>query len=165
MTSKAYVLDETTILVNGETGADIVLSGENVAGSAGRVSAVKDWGASAHAFLYGWVCEVQWQTGPGQFATLDLYLAEYDESGVPPADIGTADAALGPVEQLRNLRYLGSVVVEANDTTKMVASGTYLSTKRYHQWVIYNTAASSINATDTNFVLKITPRSIQGQAT
>ena len=165
MTSKAYVLEETAILVNGEVSADVALSAEGVADAAGRVSAVQDWGAGPRAFMYDWVCEVQWQATPTQYGTLDIYLAEYDESGVPPGDIGTSDAALGDVDQLRNLRYIGSVTVEDAATTLMVASGSFESTKQYHQFVVLNDGGATINATDSNFVLRVTPKAVQGQDT
>lgn len=163
MTSKVYVLPEPTIKVNGEAGANVALSAEGILTNTGRVSAVQDWGNVARAFEYDWLCTVQWQGTPTQYGTLDIYLAEYDESGLPPGDIGTADAALADLDQLRNLRHIGNVVIEDADTTIMRASGSFESKARYHQYVVHNNGSTTLNATDSNFSLKITPKVIQGQ--
>ena len=167
MTSKAYVLTETSIKVNGEAGAGVALSAEGLVDSTGRVSAQKDWSAGARAFEYDWSCEVLFQATPTQYKTLDLYLATApdNDSTQIDGDIGAADAALGDVDQLRNLQYIGSVVVEDAGTTKMVASGEFSNSKQYHSYVIYNDAGAAINATDSNFILTVTPKAIQGQAT
>ncbi len=167
-TSKAQVLTGTAFLVGGEAGADVALSAEGLASASGRVSDQHDLGASPRSYSFSWSCEVQFQATPDQGGTLDIYIA-----GAPDADatqidgdIGASDAALGDVDMRQNLRSIGSVTSEnAAASEKCVASGTFTHYSRYISFVIYNGAGASINATDTNFRLDITPFDIQGQAT
>lgn len=167
MTSKAYVLTETSIKVNGEVSADIALSAENLADSAGRVSAQKDWGTGARAFEYDYSIEALWQATPTQYKALEFYLATApdNDSSQIDGDVGAVDAALGDVDQLLNMEHIDDVVVEDAATTKMVASGSFTSSKRYHTYVIYNDGGAALNATDTTFILTITPKAVQGQTT
>jgi hypothetical protein len=167
MTSKAYVLTETSIKVNGEAGADVALSAEGVLDGAGRVSTQKDWGSGARAYQYDWSCEVLFQATPTQYGTLNIYLATAPDNDPTQisGDVGATDAALGDLDQLKNLQFIGSVIAEEADTTKMVGSGEFESSKRYQSYVIHNDSGAAINATDSNFILTITPKAIQGQAT
>lgn len=167
MTSKNWVLTSTSLKINGEGDADVALSAEGVADGAGRISAQLNLGASPRAFEFDWSCEVLFQATPTQYGTLELYIATApdDDSTQIDGDVGASDAALGDVDQLKNLTKIGSVGVEEADTTKMVGSGTFICTKRYVSFVIYNDSGAAINATDSNFILRITPIANQGQDT
>ncbi len=166
-TSKAYVLDETALKINGEAGADYAWSVEGLATNAGRVSAQIDLGSGARAGMYQWNAYCFWQASPTQYKTLDFYHASAPTilSSLIPGDIGASDAALGDVDQLKNLSRFGMIVAEEADTTKMSGSGVIWLPHRYVSLVTYNQGGASINATDSNFLFYLTPYSIQGQAT
>ena len=170
-TSQALLISLTNLLFNGEAGADVALSFEAVVNAAGRVSAQKDFGAavsgSGRPMLFNWSGEVLGQATPTQYGTVDLYLAtapDHDPTQIS-GDIGSADAALGDLDQLRNLKYIGALVFEEGDTTKMVGDGEVTITKRYGSIVAVNNSGATINATDSSFRFDLTPVAIQGQAT
>jgi len=133
MTSKAYVVAETVVGINGEAGQDYAWSMEGVTNGAGRVSAQVDLGSAARAFQYRLDLEALWQGTPTQYATLDIYLAEAPDSDSTAidGDVGASDAALGDLDQVRNCRFLGTVVVEDADTTKMATSIEFETNARY----------------------------------
>ncbi len=169
MANEAYITKGTAILVNGEVGADVALSAEGVANGAGRVSAQHDLGAAPRAFEFAWSCEVQFQATPTQYKTLDLYIAGAPDGDSTQVDgdlygATAGDHALDNVTMLRNLKYIGSVVVENGAASeKNVASGVFIHTERYISFVIYNDSGAAINATDSNFRLDVQPQSVQGQ--
>lgn len=166
MVAALYADNETAILVSGAAGADVAWSVEGVTNGAGRVSTQKDWGAAPRAYIYSWSCEVQFQATPTQYATLDLYLAEAPDgdSTQIAGDQGATDAALGDVDAVRNMKYIGSVVSEnAAASEKCVAQGEFVSYARYHSYVCVNNSGATINATDSNFRFDIQPKFIESQ--
>lgn len=167
MTSKLQVLTDTALKFNGEAGADVAFSVEGILNGTGRVSAQYDQGASPRVATYNWDCSVFFQATPTQGATLDFYLAVApdNDSTMISGDVGAIDAALGLVDQLRNLEYIGSVEVESAGTTEMISSGVFTVTNRYFSIVAYNRSGTSINATDSNFVFNVVPYQIQAQDT
>lgn len=167
MTSKAQVLTGTALKVNGEAGADISFSMEGVATGAGRLSTQHDLGASPRDFEFDWTAEALLQATPTQYGTIDFYIsvAPDNDSTMIPGDIGATDAALGDVDQLRNLQHIGSIVIEEADTTKMVGFGSFRCTGRYLTIVGFNNSGATVNATDSNFIFNLIPKVIQAQAT
>lgn len=166
MANELYIANGTALLFNGEVGADVAFSVEGVADGAGRISAQKDWGAAPRAYLYQWSCELQWQATPTQYGTLDLYIAEAPDgdSTQIAGDQGASDAALGDVDSVLNMRYIGSVVSEnATASEKCVAHGAFESNARYFSIVAVNNGGAAINATDSNFRFDITPQAYQVQ--
>ena len=167
MANEAYIQKGTSLLVNGEAGADYAFSVEGLTNAAGRVSAQIDLGAKPQPGMLAWSCEVQFQATPTQYATLDLYVAgapDGDSTQID-GDIGASDAALGDVDMRRNLKYIGSVVSEnAAASEKCVASGVFTHTERYISIVAYNDSGATVNATDSNFRFDIVPVSWQGQS-
>ena len=166
MANESYISNGTSLLINGESGADYAFSVEGLANSAGRVSAQIDLGAAPRAYVYQWSCEAQFQATPTQYATLDLYIAEAPDgdSTQISGDVGASDAALGDVDMRRNLRFIGSVVSEnAAASEKCVSSGEFTTYCRYISVIAYNGSGASVNATDSNFRFDITPKAFQGQ--
>lgn len=167
MTSKAYILEGTALKFNGHTSADVAFSMEGVVDGAGRVSAQKDLGSAARAPEYEWYCEALLQATPIQGDVIELYAAGApgNDSAMISGDVGTTDAALGDIDQVRNLQFLGVLVAEEADTTKMVGRGRFEWSSRYLTIVGKNETGATINATDTNFIFNLTPIYIQGQDT
>lgn len=167
-TSQAQINVGTALKFNGEAGADVAFSMEGILTTAGRVSAQKDLGASPRDFNFTWYGEVLMQATPTQYTTIDFYAAGApdNDSTMVAGDVGVADAALTSANQLRNLLFIGSVVIEEADTSKIVGFGTFEWTSRYISIVGHNNATgATINATDSNFIFNLQPYNIQGQAT
>ena len=166
MANASYVNNGTALLFNGEAGADVAFSVEGLADAAGRTSAQHDAGAAPRPYLYTWSCEVQWQATPTQYGVLELYVAEAPDADATQVagDQGVADAALGDVDSVRNMRFIGAVVSEnAAASEKCVASGEFVSYSRYFSIVAVNNGGSTINATDSSFRFDLTPRYIELQ--
>ena len=166
-TSKSFITAESTVKVNGEAGADHAWTVEGLTDANGRVSIQIDWGAAPRANIYDWSAEALFQATPTQYKSLNFYIAtapENDSTQID-GDVGASDAALGDVDQLRNLKFIGSLVAEEANTTKMVASGVFTSNTRYMSLVAFNDTGATVNATDSNFIFTITERANQGQAT
>jgi len=166
MANETYISKGTALLINGEAGADYALTAEGLANTTGRVSAQIDLGAAPRAGMFTWSCEVQFQATPSQYGTLDIYVA-----GAPDADstqidgdIGTADAALGDIDMIYNLKHIGEVFSEnAAASEKCVASGIFDHFDRYLSVVLVNNSGASINGTDSNFRFDLVPVSWQVQ--
>jgi hypothetical protein len=166
MANEAYILTGTALKINGEAGADYAWSVEGLTNAAGRVSAQIDLGSGARPGLYQWSCEAQLQATPTQYKTLDLYIASApdNDSTQISGDVGATDAALGDVDMLKNLRFIGAVVSEnAAASEACVNSGDVYISTRYISMVIYNDTGATVNATDSNFVFRLAPKSWQGQ--
>lgn len=166
MAGEAYIKTGTALLVNGEAGANVAWSVENLGNTAGRVSAQIDLGASPRPGLYKWSCEVQFVATPAQGSGLELYKAGAPDGDATQidGDIGQTDAALGDIDMRRNLQYVGFVVSEnAAASEKCVASGTFEHADRYLSLVAYNASGATVNATDSNFVFTLQPYSWQAQ--
>jgi hypothetical protein len=159
-------LDSGTVLsINGEAGADYAWSVEGVTDGAGRVSAQIDLGAAPRInWILSWSCEVQWQATPDQGGTLELYYATAPDSDSTQitADVGASDAALGDTDMTKNLNYFGAVVSEnATASEKCVANGTLIIYDRYLTLACVNNGGATINATDSNFQMKLTPKNLE----
>ena len=166
MANEAEVLSGTALSINGEAGADVALSAEGLVNGTGRVSAQIDLGVSPRDAIYTWACEVQFQATPTQFKTLDIYTAKAPDGDATQidGDVGNADAALADIDMRSNLQYIGSVVSEnATASEKCNASGVFTAYDRYLSIVIYNDSGATVDATDSNFQFKLTPKSWQGQ--
>ena len=165
MANEAYIANGTALLINGEATADYACSIEGLTNATGRVSEQIDLGAAPRAGLYKWSAETLFQATPTQYGTLDFYMAfapDGDSTKID-GDVGASDAALGDVDQLRNLKYIGSIVAEEADSTKMVASGLISIAHRYASLVVYNDSGATVNATDSNTRFDLQPYSWQGQ--
>jgi len=170
-TSKSQILVGSTISAekwNGEAGADVAFSIEGITSTSGRVSAQKDLGASPRDGWYYWHGEILMQATPTQYTSLKLFAASAPDgdSTMITGDVGATDAALGDVDQLRNLQPIGDIVIEEADTTKMVGSGVFFFPHRYLSLVLHNDATgATTNATDSNCIILVNSYNWQGQAT
>lgn len=163
MTSKAYQLDETVIEFNSASTASLTMT--SLATVSGRQSDQHDLGTAARAFAYEWRAYCQFATAPVIGETVDIYLKTSDGTRIDNDD-GTTDAALSSVEKLRNLRYLGSIVVdESTADLEFSASGVTQINSRYIQIVVYNRTVDSFTSTATEHGVTIKPFAIQGQDT
>ena len=140
----------------------------NIAAGAGRQSAQCDLGEGAVAAIYEWRGFVQFATTPVLGETVDFYLKTAGSSSSatahPDNDDGTSEGAVSAEDKLKNLHYLGSIVVdEAAANVEMVASGTVYITARAFNVVMWNGTADALtNDVDENgFMLSPVPDELQ----
>jgi len=137
----------------GGTAPDVAFSFEGTANGAGRVSTQYDTGADPRADEYGWKCSVQSQATPVQGSVWEVWAAgapDYDSTEVD-GRVGVVDAALGDIDQTRNLKRLGSIRVEDADTTVMTGGGRFIWTQQYMSIVMVNKSGAAVDAAAANF--------------
>lgn len=159
MANEIYGLIETSLWFVPATAAqaeDAAFEVHNLASGAGRQSAQLDLGVAARSRRFRWRAFVQFATAPVLGETIDIYLKTAGSSASatahPDNDDGTGEAAVSAEDKLRNLQYLGSIVVdEAVANIEMVASGTIEITARAVQVVFWNNSADGLtNDVDEN---------------
>lgn len=165
MANKTYGVIETAIAW-ADSGGDAVLTLTSVASGAGRQGALYDLGATARAHLYTWRAWVQFATTPVVGERVEVYLKTAQASNAhPDNDDGTGDAAVSAEDKLRNLRHLGSIVVDETSTTpEFVASGGPIwVSEQVVAPVFWNRTADALSATaaDHGFELVPVPQELQ----
>jgi hypothetical protein len=164
MTSKAYILPGTTTTFRDSAG-DVTLTLASLASAAGRQSAQHDLGSGARAFTYNWRAFVKFATAPVVGETVNIYLKTSDGTNADNDD-GTGDLAVSAEDKLKNLTWIGSIVVdEASTTAPMVASGTIAIYHRYVQVVFWNATADGLSSTAADNGFDLEPIPMQGQDT
>jgi len=171
MANLIYRNRETTLwfVPAGATQAeDAVFEVDSLGTLAGRQSAQLDLGEGAVSAMYEWRAFVQFATAPVIDETVDIYIKTAgDDSAAtthPDNDDGVGDAAVSAEDKLKNLHYIGSIVVdEAVADVEMVASGTVYITARAIQVVFWNATADALTAdeNENGFMLSPVPDEIQ----
>ena len=164
MTSKAYILPETALQwLN--TGGDELLTLTSVAAGAGRQGALHDFGTSARSPAFTWRAYVIMATTPVVGETIDIYWKTSDGTH-PDNDDGTGDIAVSAEDKLKNLQYMGSIIIdEASTTPDFVAHGSLLHEHRHGSPVFWNATADALSSTATDHGFILTPVPYQGQDT
>ena len=156
MANKIYVARETPVVWS-DTAGDLAITINNLAAAAGRVGAQKDWGAGSTSEWYEWRLTVQFETAPVVGETVDIYLSTSDGTE-EDGQVGVADAALSAADKLKNLHYIGSLVVDvATVDIDFTASGICRITTRYVSPVIHNNTADNLQATNDTGEFTLTP--------
>jgi hypothetical protein len=123
-----------------DSGGDAVLTLQNLAFGAGRVSARYDRGAGSLPRVYEWRGVMQFETAPVVGELVEIYLFESDGTYMD-GTLGTSDAALGS-DKRKNGKLIGVVVVDTTSvTTDIVASGLCLINARYFSVGVWNGSA------------------------
>ena len=164
MTSKAYVISETATTF-APSGGDHVFTLTSLASGAGRQSAQWDRTAGARPFMFEWRAWTKFATAPVVAQTVDFYIKTSDGTHVDNDD-GTGDLAVSAEDKLKNLKYIGSIVVdEASATPEFAASGIIAIYSRYVQVVAWNASDDALSGTAGDHGFSLTPIPIQGQDT
>lgn len=134
----------------------------NLASGAGRQSDYYDRGIGATSALYEWCGFVQFATTPVLNEIVDIYLKPMGSSASatahPANDDGTGEGAVSAADKLKNLYYIGSIVVdEAAANVEMVARGTVYLTCRAFQVVFWNATADALTNDDDENGFFMTP--------
>ena len=147
---------------------DYAFEMHNIASGAGRQSAHWDRGVAATPALYEWCAFVQFATAPVLGETVDFYLkpsgSDASATAHPANDDGTGDIAVSAEDKLRNLQWIGSIVVdEAVADREMVARGAVYLTARGYNVVMWNSTADALtNDVDENgFYMTPIPDEVQ----
>lgn len=157
-----YIVEGTTLLINGEVGADYAWSMEGIANGAGRISAQIDLGADPRPFMYRWRCQVMYQATPT--AGTDLRLRKAESDGTYEDDgLGEADAAVA-TEPTSNARQFGAVKTQAAGTQANIGGGLIELYEQYVSLVGWNASGATTDATDSDFQFFLTPIADQQQA-
>jgi hypothetical protein len=166
-TSNAYLAAPGTAVTFDAAGTDVVFTLTSLAAGAGRQSAQHDFTDAARPYKYRWRASVKFSTAPVVGERIDYYYkSALTSTTILDNDDGTGDIALSSTDKLRNLHYIGSIIVdEAATGVEMVASGTISIMERFVHIVCHNATADVLSATSTDMSFTLTPISIQGQAT
>lgn len=147
---------------------DAAFEVHNLASGAGRQSAQIDLGEGAVARRYEWRAFIQFIANPVVGEALRIYLKTAGSSASatahPDNDDGTGEAAVSAEDKLKNLHFIGSIIVdEAVLNIEMVASGVVEIDARAVQVVFWNSTADGLtNDVDENgFMLSPVPMEVQ----
>lgn len=123
-----------------DSAGDVVITLQNLAFGAGRVSARWDRGAGSLPRLYEWRAVVQFETAPALSEAVEIYLFDSDGTYMT-GTLGTSDAALTAAKKV-NGKLIGVVVVDTTSvTTDIIASGLCLINSRYISVGVWNASA------------------------
>jgi hypothetical protein len=155
MANKTYVARETAI-VWGDSGRDLVMTLNNLATTALRLGARKDFGAGSTSEWFTWRLTVQFETAPVVGETVLIYLA-WSDGTEEDGQLGAADAA-GDVNSVKNMKLIGALKVTSTDATHdMTASGICRIPTRYVSPCIHNNTADNLKAAANVSEFTLTP--------
>lgn len=162
-TSKQYTARETAITFQDSSGT-VAINVQNMATVTGSYSAQLDRGSGSTASLYNWRGTVQMNTTGVVGETVDLYIATSDGTNTDGANnyiTGTSASSLGALTStnaLKNLIYIGSVIVDVADANKThTASGVVFIPTRYMQLVVWNGTTKTLKNTANANTFSLTP--------
>lgn len=123
-----------------DSGGDVVITLQNLAAGAGRISAQYDQGAGSKPQVWECRAVMQWETAPAVGEAAEIYLAESDGTYMD-GTLGTSDAALGS-DKRRNLKRIGQVIADSTGTaTDNIASFLCVINQRYFSIGVWNGSA------------------------
>lgn len=155
MPNKIYVKPETAItwLASGGT---YTFTPTSLGSNAGRQGGYGDLTTSAHSRIYEWRAWIK----PGGTRVVGeavrIYLATGDGT-IYDNDDGTSDAAVSSSDKLRNVRQIGSIVIDENAAVTMAASGVVEISARYVAPIFWNGTANALSSTAGDFGFSLTP--------
>jgi len=156
MPNKVYIARETSITFTDSSG-DVALTLNNLAAGAGRISAQEDRGAGSFALDCEVRAVIEFDTAPVVGETVDIYISTSDGTD-PDGQEGVADAALGSTNSLKNMLYVGSLIVTSTDADhQMTASFVCRIPTRYFSIVVHNNTADNLQATANTSWIIVTP--------
>ena len=155
MANKVYTAFETPITFQ-DSGGSAVITLNNLATAAGRISARYDRGAGSIATWYLCRVTVQLATTGTLGEQVEVYISTSDGTH-PDGEIGTADAAL-TTDKRRNLKFVGFVYADQTATnTDMTGSFLVQIPTRYFSVGIWNATTDNLRATANSSLISFTP--------
>ena len=161
--------NQGTLITWADSGATHVITLKGLATNTGRQGAEHDFGVAAVATRFIWLAQVQFDTGttPVVGETVDIYLKRAPDGDNYDNDDGNGtDIAVSAEDKLKNLQYLGSIIVdEAAVDVPMQASGMIEIGAEKVQPVFWNATADTldddVSTTDLKFILVSIPLEVQ----
>lgn len=161
MANKIYRALETAITFRDSSG-DVVLSLQNLAAGAGRVSARYDRGAGSQAEFVQVRAVMQMETAGVIGETIEIYLFGSDGTYMD-GTLGTSDAALTS-DKRRNGKLIGNVVIDTTSTTTdIIASFPCVLLDRYFSIGVWNASADNLENTANASRIIVTPMPLEIQ--
>lgn len=158
MPNKIYRAAETPIVFR-DSGGDRVITLQNLAFGAGRVSAQYDRGAGSQSQLHEVIGVFQFETAPALGEVIEIYLFQSDGTYVD-GTVGTADAALTS-DKRRNGMLVGAVIVDTTSVTTDII-GRFIDvpiSSRYYSIGAWNaSAADNLENTANASRIIVTPQ-------
>ncbi len=155
MANKVYIARETPVVWSDTAG--LVMTLNNLDAGVARIGAQKDWGAGSTSEWYEWRLTIQFETQPVPDESVDIYLSTSDGTEEDGQE-GTGDADVGNNGSLKNMKYIGSLVVTtATVDHDMTASGICRISTRYVSPVVHNNTADNLQATNDTSEFTLTP--------
>lgn len=139
MSNKVYIAPETPIVFSDSDG-DVVITLQNLAAGAGRLSARYDRGSGSKPARYHVRGVFQFETAPIVGEVVEVVIAESDGT-YADGGVGTSDAALTAGQKL-NLGFACAVKAQTTDTaTSFIGHGIVEIHERYVQVGVWNHSA------------------------
>lgn len=139
------------------SGGDKAMSMASLASGSARVGASLDRGATRSRKMV-FELQVDLGTSPTKGTTVDLYLITSSDNTNWDGGTAPSDAALGSVDTLPQLTYVGSLVVDDITTPNQRTSFEIENGARYIAPVVHNNGTGqSFSATGTDQIVKMTP--------
>ena len=165
MPTAIYVNKGTTKSIL-STGGDATMEFGSVANAAGRAGTRLDLGAYPRALTWRWFASIQLQATPTVGQSVDLWLVPHDDETTPGrwwgdfsnvTNYNTAGFAFATENDLRNLLFMGSVIVDQAAATTFTGGGLVSIPTRYVTPVWWNRSGATANATNSNHSCYLTP--------
>lgn len=157
MPNKVYVARETPLVFK-DSGGDAVITLANLAFGVARISARHDLGTGSTPGEFEVRAVVEFETAPALGETVDIWISTSDGTD-PDGQEGTVDADLGTLESLKNMLFVGSVVVKST-TANIQHTDSFMVRipTRYFSVVVHNNSAADNleNTANVNFI-NVTP--------
>lgn len=171
MANKNYVVTETTkwfVPAVAAQAEDAIFEVDGLGAGAGRQSAQLDLLTTARSQFYEWRAFVQFATAPVIGEAVRIYLKTAGSSSSatvhPDNDDGTGDLAVSAEDKLRNLHFIGNIIVdEAAINIEMVGSGIVEIRARAIQVVFWNGTVDTLttDVDENGFMLTPVPDELQ----
>lgn len=151
------------------TGGDATMNFASITGvspGAGRAGTRLDLGAYPRALTWRWYASIQLQATPIVGQSVDLFLVPWDDETTPGrpwgdftglASYDAAGFAFATENDLRNLLFMGSVIVDQAAATTFSGGGLVSIPTRYVTPVWWNRSGATSNATASNHSCYLTP--------
>lgn len=161
--------NQGTIITWADSGATHAITLKGLASGTGRQGVEHDFGVAAVEREFAWFAQVQFDTAtaPVVGETVDIYLKTAPDGANYDNDDGDGtDIAVSAEDKLKNLTFLGSIVVdEAAADVKMQTSGLIEIAAEKVAPVFWNATADTLDddasTTDLKFSLIPVPLEIQ----
>lgn len=156
MANKIYRAIETAITFR-DSGGDVVMTLQNLAAGAGRVSARYDRGAGSLARLHEVMAVIQMETAGVVGEVVEIYLFQSDGT-YEDGTVGSSDAALTS-DKRQNGMPIGAVKVDTTSTaTNIIARFQDVPiSSRYYSIGVWNATADNLEDTANASRVIVTP--------